>query len=129
MNEFKKYISVIFLSFLISSLFTGVTVYRFTLRSSSDSDRQYRERQSELETNNRELETRLRIRQDYYNRLQRSFSDIEQQNRRLESDCADLENRLRQRQGYLDEAGQIIEGTGTSIQKLREIILLIKKIE
>ena len=129
MNEFKKYISIIFMSFLVGSLFTGVTVYRFTLRSSSDSDRQYRERQSELETNNRELETRLRIRQDYYNRLQKSFSDLGIENKRLESNCIDLENRLRQRQGYIDEAGQIIEGTGTSLQKLREIILLIKKIE
>ena len=129
MNEFKKYISIIFMSFLVGSLFTGVTVYRFTMRSSADSDRQYRERQSELETNNRELETRLRIRQDYYNRLQKSFSDLGIENKRLESNCTDLENRLRQRQGYIDEAGQIIEGTGTSLQKLREIILLIKKIE
>ena len=129
MNEFKKYISIIFMSFLVGSLFTGVTVYRFTMRSSTDSDRQYRERQSELETNNRELETRLRIRQDYYNRLQKSFSDLGIENKRLESNCTDLENRLRQRQGYIDEAGQIIEGTGTSLQKLREIILLIKKIE
>ena len=129
MNEIKKIISVFFISFFIGCLVSGGIFYRYSMQSSDDRDRQYRERQSELETNNRELESRLRIRQDYYNRLQASFADIEQQNKRLESNNTDLENRLGKRQQDIDEARKIIEGTGDSIRKLREIIQLIKEIE
>lgn len=109
---FKNIIHIT-ISFIVGCVLTAGIGYFYLVGPSDNRIKQYRTEQLELKQNNLELENRLRARQEIISGLQ-----FENNN---------LTDRLRTRQAYLTEAGQIITSSGESIQKLRELFVLLKK--